>query len=70
MAENETGAGPVCLQVPIYNMSEVDLMGALDFVIGHFIAPDGIRSNDEQTPDSARRAVDWLHAKYGSRVAT
>ena len=60
---------PVCLTVPIYNMSEVDLMGALDFVVGHFISPDGIRLSDEPTPESVRRAVDWLHACYGSRKA-
>ena len=61
---------PVSLMVPIHNMSEVDLMGALDFVVGHFIAPDGIRLDDEPTPASVSRAVDWLHARFGSQKAT
>lgn len=61
---------PVSLMVPIHNMSEVDLMGALDFVVGHFIAPDGIRLDDEPTPAGVSRAVDWLHARFGSQKAT
>lgn len=53
----DEGPQPLSLMVPIYNMTEVDLMGALDTLVSHF----------DNLPFIARsRAVDWLHAKYGA----
>ncbi len=66
----DEGPQPLSLMVPIYNKTEVDLMGALEFVIEGFAGPPPIDAPPMPTPPGISRAVDWLHAKYGTRVAT
>jgi hypothetical protein len=58
---------PVFLKVPLGDMSEVELMRALDFIVTHF------QTSAYPTPltfHETKRAVNWLHAKYGERAMT
>ena len=52
---------PVTLEVPVGNYKETDLIVALNEVATHF-QTTGIRSLGG---DAMRRAVNWLHAKFG-----
>jgi hypothetical protein len=58
---------PVSITVPWYfgtsGASEVDLMRAMQFIVTVYKA-DSLR-HGEETTEEVRRAVNWLHAKYG-----
>lgn len=47
---------PVSLMVPIHDKTEVNVMGALEYVLDNTDLDDAAKA----------RCVDWLHAKYGS----
>lgn len=53
---------PCTLSVPIGNMTEIDLIRALETVAREFI----VNQTAGVTRQEMRRAVDWLHAKYGT----
>ena len=55
------GPEPCYMKVPIYNLSEVDLMGALETVISHF----SDSTTGTLSPRAVARAVKWLNSKYG-----
>jgi hypothetical protein len=63
------GPQPLSLTVPIYNCTEVDLMRALEQVAQHFNGLPYAEGGEPPLLDKTRRAVDWLHAKYGTQVA-
>jgi hypothetical protein len=54
---------PLTLNVPMGDGSEVDLMRSLDHIVSYY------RTSVIAEPLSfaeVQRAVDWLHAKYGT----
>jgi hypothetical protein len=55
-------AGPLCLNVPLGELRETDLMVALEFVVTHWRAS---RYGDEPEREISR-AVSWLSEKYRS----
>ena len=59
-------ASPLMLEVPLGNRSETDLMAALEYVITS-LCPPLVDAPPQQTPPGIERAVDWLHAKYGTK---
>lgn len=66
----DEGPQPLSLAVPIYNKTEVDLMGSLENLVLQFnsFPFDGFDdANARCAGEGVRRAVDWLHAKYGTR---
>jgi hypothetical protein len=48
------------LSVPLIGECEIALMEAMNTCVGHFSDNYGL------TNAEVRRAVDWLHAKYGT----
>lgn len=51
---------PIRIEVPLGNMKEADLLGALDYVVTHWL--QWVSPNE---PEQAARAARWLHDKYG-----
>lgn len=60
------GAEPVSIEVAVNNHSEVDLMGALEHVVAHFMVLPFADAPCSDMAASVVRAVNWLHAKYGA----
>lgn len=54
---DDEGPQPLSLMVPIYNMTEVDLMGAMESLVAHF---------DNLSDEAKARTVNWLQSKYGA----
>jgi hypothetical protein len=51
------------LKVPMIEVGEVGLMGVLDYIVQHYRTSNFPRALDD---NEIGRAVDWLHAKYGT----